>query len=201
MDPTHPSRALNLETLGAPRATRHRQGRGGRLRTSLALAALAFGVALAAPSEAHAQRIGRGRNFGLGVVAGYPNFGLSLNYFFNDGLSLQIDPQLYAWQDVLWVGGRADLLFYPGRPLISNASFDLRWYLGPGLGFGVGLGSGAGVVLVPEVPIGIGFQFAKVPIDLMLEAVPQFWIYAYDRGSASSFNIWVSGALHVRYYF
>ncbi|MFO0624469.1 MAG: hypothetical protein U0325_02545 [Polyangiales bacterium] len=171
------------------------------MKTSLGLAAIALGVALAAPSEAHAQRIGRGRNFGLGVVAGYPNFGLSLNYFFNEGLSLQIDPQIYAWQDTLWVGGRVDLLFYPGRPLMSKDAFDLRWYIGPGLGIGVGLGNGAGLALVPEVPIGIGFQFSKVPIDLMLEAVPQFWIYTYDRGGAAGFNIWVSGALHVRYYF
>jgi hypothetical protein len=35
----------------------------------------------------------------------------------------------------------------------------------------------------------------------MLEAVPQFWIYTYDRRGDSSLNIWVSGALHARYYF
>ena len=165
------------------------------------LGALTLGAALTIPAVSQANEIGRGRNFGLGVVAGYPNFGLSLNYFFNENLSLQIDPQLYAWQDVLWVGGRVDLLFYPGRPLVNDRAFDLRWYVGPGLGVGIALGSGAGLALVPEVPIGIGFQFKRVPIDLMLEAVPQFWIYTYDRGGASSLNIWVSGALHARYYF
>ena len=66
---------------------------------------------------------------------------------------------------------------------------------------GLGLGNNSGLALVPEVPIGIGFQFKRVPIDLMLEAVPQFWIYTYDRRGDSSLNIWVSGALHVRYYF
>lgn len=176
--------------------------RRGKTRASLfAAAAIALGATLTASDANAQQRIGRGRNFGLGVVAGYPNFGLSMNYFFNEGMSLQIDPQIYAWNGVLWVGGRVDLLFYPGRPLVSASAFDLRWYVGPGLGFGVALASNAGgLALVPEVPVGIGFQFTKVPIDLMLEAVPQFWIYTSSRGG-DSFQFGVSGALHARYYF
>lgn len=160
----------------------------------------AFGAALALPATAGAQEISRGRNFGLGVVAGYPGFGLSMNVFFGQNMSLQIDPQIYAWSGDLWVGGRADLLFYPGRPIVDHRSFDLRWYIGPGLGFGVNLDRGY-VSVVPEVPIGIGFQFKRVPIDLMVEAVPQFWIYTYDRGRESAFDIWVAGSLHARYYF
>jgi hypothetical protein len=165
------------------------------------LAALAFGAALALPAAAQANEIGRNRTFGLGVVAGYPGFGISANVFFNEHLSLQIDPQLYVYNDYTWLGGRVDLLFYPGQPLVRSSSFDLKWYIGPGLGFAFGLDSNLGAVFVPEVPIGIGFQFSRVPIDLMIEAVPQFWIYAYDRGSAAGFNIYVSGALHARYYF
>ncbi|MFO0628923.1 MAG: hypothetical protein U0325_25330 [Polyangiales bacterium] len=164
------------------------------------LAALALGATLSVPASAEANEIGRRRTFGLGVVAGYPGFGASLNIFFNEGMSLQIDPQLYAWRDVLWVGGRADLLFDPGRPLVSNSSFDLKWYIGPGLGFAFGLDTGY-AVFVPEVPIGIGFQFSRVPIDLMLEVVPQFWIATYDTRGNSALDVWVSGALHARYYF
>lgn len=163
--------------------------------------ALTLGAALTIPAVSQANEIGRGRNFGLGVVAGYPNFGVSLNYFFNENLSLQIDPQIYAWQDQLWVGGRVDLLFYPGRPLASERAFDLRWYIGPGLGVGIGLGNNSGLALVPEVPIGIGFQFSRVPIDLMLEVVPQFWIATYDTRGSNALDVWVSGALHARYYF
>lgn len=170
------------------------------MKLSTTLTALAFGAALAIPSAANAQEIGRGRNFGLGVVAGYPGFGVSMNIFFGEHMSLQIDPQLYAWYGDLWVGGRVDLLFYPGRPLVDHHAFNLRWYVGPGLGLGVNLDRGY-VSVVPEVPVGIGFQFKRVPIDLMIEAVPQFWIYTYDRGSQSAFEIWVAGALHARWYF
>ena len=66
------------------------------MKSPALLGALTLSAALAIPAVSQANEIGRGRNFGLGVVAGYPNFGLSLNYFFNEGLSLQIDPQIYA---------------------------------------------------------------------------------------------------------
>lgn len=171
------------------------------MKLSHLLGTLSLGAALALPSTGHANEISRGRNFGLGVVAGYPGLGISMNYFFSEGMSLQIDPQLYFWGGATWIGGRVDLLFYPGRPIVQQPAFDLRWSVGPGLGLGVGLGSGLGLVLVPEVPVGIGFQFKRVPIDLMLEVVPQFWIYTYDRYGGTAFDIWVTGALSARYYF
>lgn len=170
------------------------------MRTQLTLSALALGAALALPSVAHANEISRGRNFGLGVVAGYPGFGVSMNIFLGERMSLQIDPQLFSWRDDLWVGGRVDLLFYPGRPIVNHRNFDLRWYVGPGLGVGINL-SRAGLALIPEVPIGIGFQFKKVPIDLMIEAVPQFWLRFGDDGRDDRLRVWVAGALHARYYF
>jgi hypothetical protein len=125
--------------------------------------ALTLGAALTIPAVSQANEIGRGRNFGLGVVAGYPNFGVSLNYFFNENLSLQIDPQIYAWQDQLWVGGRVDLLFYPGRPLASERAFDLALVHRPGPGRGHRLGNNSGLALVPEVPIGIGSSSSACP--------------------------------------
>jgi hypothetical protein len=31
--------------------------------------------------------------------------------------------------------------------------------------------------------------------------VPQFWIATYDTRGNSALDVWVSGALHARYYF
>lgn len=163
--------------------------------------ALAFGAALALPATAEAQNIGRGRNFGLGLVAGYPGFGLSMNIFLNEGMSLQIDPQLFVWKGDVWLGGRVDLLFFPGRPIVSRPVFDLRWYVGPGLGVGFNFDRSYASI-VPEVPIGIGFQFKRVPIDLMFEAVPQLWIATSgNRGGHDGLYFNVTGAVHARYYF
>lgn len=163
------------------------------------LAAMAFAAALALPAAAEAQTIGHGRNVGLGVVAGYPGFGFSLNIFLNDNMSLQIDPQFFSWRKDFWIGARVDLLFYPGRPIVSRPAFDLRWYVGPGLTLAFGPDNGHAYV-VPEVPIGIGFQFKRVPIDLMFEAVPQLW-FATSRFEDRWGYFWVTGAVHARYYF
>ena len=58
------------------------------------LAALALGAALSVPANAEANQIGRSRTFGLGVVAGYPGFGASLNILCNQGRSLpRLTPQ------------------------------------------------------------------------------------------------------------
>lgn len=170
------------------------------MRRSLSLFALGLGASLAISSPAQAQEIGRGRNFGLGVVAGYPGFGFSMNIFLNQRMSLQIDPLLFSSRGDLWAGARADLLFYPGRPIVNHRVYDLRWYLGPGLALAMNL-SEAGLALVPEVPVGIGLQFKRVPIDLMLEAVPQFWLRVGDNGRHDRLHVWVAVAIHARYYF
>lgn len=160
--------------------------------------ALAFGAALALPATAEAQNIGRGRNVGLGLVAGYPGFGFSLNLFLNENMSLQIDPQFFAWRKNFWLGARVDLLFFPGRPIVTRPAFDLRWYVGPGLTLAVAPDNGY-LYLVPEVPIGIGFHFKRVPIDLMFEVVPQLWFPTFRGDDHGLF--WVTGAVHARYYF
>lgn len=170
------------------------------MKLSSTLPVLALGATLALPAVANANDIRRGRNFGLGVVAGYPGFGASMNYFFSEHLSLQVDPQVYLWRGSLWAGGRVDLLFYPGEALVRHNAFDLLWYFGGGLGVGVGFSEGY-VSVFPELAVGIGFHFKRVPIDLMLEAVPQLWIGASRAGNDDLLHVWVTGALHCRYYF
>lgn len=171
------------------------------MKLKRSLIALAAGAALSLPAVASAQNIGHGRNFGIGLVAGYPGFGFSMNIFLNNNMSLQIDPQLFAWKGDFWLGGRVDLLFYPGRPIVSKPAFDLRWYVGPGLGIGFNFDRSY-LSLVPEVPVGIGFHFRRVPIDLMFEAVPQLWIAtSSNRGGHDGLFFNVTGAVHARYYF
>lgn len=155
------------------------------------LIAAVMGAALVASSgSAQAQEIGTQRRFGLGVVVGYPELGFDMNIYLTRSISLQIDPSLRVFHDNVYFGGRVDVLFW--MPTITRLSFaDLKWYFGPGGRVFVGHDFGAGF----EFPVGIGFQFHRVPIELMLEAVPTFDFIAGD------FYPWVAGAFHARWYF
>lgn len=159
---------------------------------AITLGALALGAALSlTTSTVQAQEIGTRRRFGLGVVVGYPELGLDMNLYLTRSISLQIDPTIRNFKGDLYFGGRVDLLFW--MPTIARLRFaDLRWYFGPGARIFAGKhGFGPGF----EFPVGIGFQFHRVPIELMLEAVPQFDFYDYG------FEAWVAGAFHARWYF
>ena len=155
--------------------------------------ALALGAALSLTSTAQAQEIGTRRRFGLGVVVGYPELGLDMNIYLTRSISLQIDPAVRTFKGDVYFGGRVDLLFW--MPTIARLRFaDLRWYFGPGARVFVGSrGFGPGF----EFPVGIGFQFRRFPLELMLEAVPQFDFYDHHDG----IHAWVAGAFHARWYF
>lgn len=170
---------------------------------------LAFVAAsLAAPSLAHAQvsQIGRGRNFGLGLVFGWPNVGVGLNAYISQLNSLQVDLTWSYRSGYGYFGARADFLFW--MPRIASTSYaDLRWYVGPGLNLGIvnglynrpdGKHYDGGFFLEAEVPIGIGLQF-KFPLDVMLEAVPRLYIFDTNYGAFLGINI--AAAVNVRYYF
>jgi hypothetical protein len=160
------------------------------------VAALFFAGALVARPAA-ASDVGWSKNFGVGLVVGYPDVGLSFNYFMSRSLSLQIDPALHfdngKDNDHLAIGGRGDLLFWMPE-LGAWSAADLCWYWGPGVNFGLGLGDHGGFGLGAELPVGIGLRFNNVPIDLNLEGVPILHIIDHV-----AFGIGV--ALNARYYF
>lgn len=168
------------------------------------VAALAF----FAPATVGAQvsPISRTRKFGLGAALGYPGIGVSINPFFSQRTSLQVDVGAGVRTTDQFFAGRVDFLYW--FPHIASASWgDLRWYVGAGAYVDVPWGryysrrygfvrSGAFAV-GGEVVVGIGFQL-KFPIDIMVEAVPRLQLFDED-------GVWAdpsfAAALHVRYYF
>lgn len=169
-----------------------------RLFNGLVAGVVLAGALVAVPSSVRASEIGNSENFGIGLVLGYPHLGLSINYFMTSSVSLQIDPALHVYHhyhnnDNLGIGCRVDLLFW--MPTLASWTFaDLRFYLGPGVNLGMGFGDHNNLGLGVEFPVGIGFQFNKVPIDLNIEAVPV--IYLID-----DVYFGIGGALNARYYF
>lgn len=169
----------------------------------LLAASSAFALSLAAPATAHAQ-VGGARRFGLGLALGYPDVGLSAQYFLSQQASLQF--VLSFWyrygrfgydyvDNSSGVFLRADYLFHPAT-LVRGSAADLEFYVGPGLY--AGFGNYDSFAFGVEVPLGLGVQFKRVPIDLAFEAVPRLSI-ANRNGVGLGFG--VGGTFHVRYYF
>jgi hypothetical protein len=173
--------------------------------TGLALsAAAAIALSVATPSVAHAQ-VGGQRRFGLGLALGYPDVGLSAQYFMSQRTSLQFvlsfwyrDGRFghdYVNNSGVGIFLRADYLFHPVT-LIRGSGADLEFYVGPGLY--AGFGSGDSLAFGAELPLGLAVQFKSIPLDLALEAVPRLGIIN-SNGVNLSFG--VGGTFHVRYYF
>ncbi|MBL8600571.1 MAG: hypothetical protein JNK72_01475 [Myxococcales bacterium] len=162
------------------------------------VAASAFALTLAgAPSEAHAQ-VGGGRNFGLGLALGFPNVGISANIIQGSN-SIQLVGAL-RYRNYSESGGlflRGDYLFYPAV-LTRASALDLKFYVGPGVNLGLGLGRADGFYLGAELPVGLAFQFRRVPIDIGLEAVPVLTLLSSNE---FGLGFGIGGAAHIRYYF
>lgn len=169
------------------------------MRTARVLSGAAvIAATLIAPSLASAQ-VGHGRNFGLGLAVGYPNVGLSGNAFLGRGSSIQFTAA-FRFHNSRYGRGlflRGDYLFYPAT-LARASAFELKFYFGPGVNIGLGVGDGRGFFLGAELPVGLTFQFSRVPLDVAIEAVPVLEILNGDYGQL---GFGIGGAAHVRYYF
>jgi len=182
-------------------------------RTSL-LTALALAVTLAVvPHDAEArprpQALGRSfeanKTFGLGLEFGAP-FGLTGKYFLSQDRALQFGVgTLYHWRDRDGLNVYLDYLFHPVS-LVSTPSFELPLYFGFGGRvwdvddysrgneryrdtFGLGL----------RVPVGIAFDFTKVPLDIFIQLafVLDFYTGDYYRTVYGDVN----GSAGIRYWF
>ena len=169
----------------------------------LVSAAAALSLTIAAPSVAHAQ-VGGSRPFGLGLALGYPDVGISAQYFMNERTSLQFVLSFWYRNGRLGrdsVGNssglflRADYLFHPAT-LIRGSVADLRFYIGPG--FYAGFGNNDSMDLGLELPIGLAVPFKTIPIDLAFEFVPRLAI-VNNNGVGLDFGY--GGTFHIRYYF
>ena len=172
----------------------------------LVSASAALALSLLAPREAHAQ-VGYTNRFGLGLALGYPDVGLSAQYFMTRGQSLQF-VAAFLYHNVYFndryngyvavnsgIFLRADYLFHPNI-LVRGSVAALEWYIGPGLNLGVGNSPYYAFGL--ELPIGLALQFQRFPMDLALEFVPRINLvdnsgFRPDFGSAGTF--------HIRFYF
>src|SRR5690606_19608387 len=105
-----------------------------KLKASLFIAPLftaTAALAVASYSElAPAEPAHQAGNFGVGIVGGIPDVGLSLNYFTTEHTSLQINPVLILGDDG-GIGGRIDYLFWPSS-IARGDALDLVWFFGPG---------------------------------------------------------------------
>ena len=170
-----------------------------------ALCALAAVVTLAATTVDVAEarpRPGRGRTFvanktfGLGLMVGAPT-ALSGKWFYGRSTAFDFGLGVYRkWRDRDGFHLHVDHLWHPVS-LTGNASFELPLYLGIGariLDFDDGGGNALGV----RVPVGLAFDFNRVPLDIFLEGAFVFDTFL-DRDGVDhvDFNV----ALGVRYWF
>jgi len=159
-------------------------------------------VLLSATAPAAAQDDISAGSFGVGLQLGYPGNGLSFNYFTTEAHSVQAGLSVWSHSDSASIATRADYLFWQA-PIASPEFADVLWYFGPGASLFLSsldrkgkdkdeLGVGF------EFPVGIGFRFVKVPIDLNLEAVP---IFGFLGNDAFNIGLAIAGVLDARYYF
>ena len=170
-------------------------------RIALSLLTLAL---LLAPIQSFAgENIQSEGKFGIGLGLGYPTNGVSANYFLKQNMSIQSNLGIWGMGSGWFgVGIRGDFLFWPGQ-IASLSWADVTWYVGPGLNLfyfsWTGGGSNSAYVGVGiEAPVGIGFQFKKIPLDLFAEFVPVLHIVG-SVGVGAGFG--VAGTLNSRYYF
>lgn len=162
----------------------------------LALTALTVaGTAQAAPP------IRNGGNVGIGLGVGTSVAGLDIKYWFNEYTSFQTTLGVYGPltfdPDALLLGGDADfLLELP--PFAKSESFDLGMNLGLGGTFATGF-EALDIVGVHPV-VGLAFHIDAVPIDVVVDYRPQFFIVDELTGDDLRFDPAHLG-LHVRYWF
>lgn len=175
------------------------------MRRSLIIAVVVL-VAFAGKAYAGSNIQSSGK-FGAGIQLGYPDEGLSFNYFLSDKMSLQVNPLVKIKENRFGLGSRVDALYW--MPKIAGWGFgDLVWYAGFGGNFfwvTVDTKDSSGnddsksfFAVGAEGVIGIGLQFKAVPIDLNLEAVPILSILG-NGGVDIDFD-W-AGVLNARWYF
>jgi hypothetical protein len=172
--------------------------------TSLLVAAsTALALSLTVPTTAHAQ-VGGARRFGLGLALGYPDVGLSANYFTSATTSLQFVASFwYRYgrfghdyvDNSSGIFLRADYLFHP-TVLVRGSTADLGFYVGPGVY--AGFGNYDSFAFGLELPIGLVVQFKGVPLDLAFEAVPRLGIL---DGNGVGLGFGIGGTFHIRFYF
>jgi hypothetical protein len=169
--------------------------------TGLFVACIAA-VVMMLPANANAQEIGNGKNLGIGVAGGYPAGSITGKYYLDQKSAIQ------GFLGFTYFGGyglSADYL-YEFATLTNPPEGRLFVGAGGGAGF-FGGGFGYSIFTINGV-FELGWHFADVPLELVLDVRPVFGFGvgpSYSYGSRSfnpylgGFGIGGSGA--IRFYF
>ena len=167
--------------------------------------------------DRHRQRGARGptkgfqanKTFGLGLELGEPA-GLNGKYFVSKSGALDFGIGWiyghYYYGDGLHI--YADYLWHP-TSLVSASAFELPFYVGAGLRYWAfdycdrGVCTYRGSAIGIRIPIGISFDFNRVPLDIFIQIVPVIDFVNgdyYDRyNDRSHFGVDLSAG--IRYWF
>lgn len=153
------------------------------------------------------------KTFGLGIMLGAPT-GLSGKYFLGPDTALDFGVgTIYEYRNRRGFHAHVDFLWHPVS-LVSAPAFELPLY------FGVGGRLLRGdycynydngrcdyyyddyAALGVRGPLGIAFDFNRVPLDVFLELAFVFdFVVDRDRDRADAIYVDINGAFGIRYYF
>lgn len=182
------------------------------MRPRMALLALVVLALATSSSDARNRRSFGGEkytangNFGLGLELGSPS-GLNGKYFLSDDRALNFgigwiyDRYYYDNRDGVHL--YLDYMFHPFL-LTKNATFQLPFFIGIGgrlwdFDDRVGRVDDNGYALGVRCPIGLAFDFNKIPMDIFVQltfVADIFFDYNGDR-----FGPHIEGSFGVRYWF
>jgi hypothetical protein len=175
------------------------------MRTLLALVFTALTV-----TSASAEPMRTPGRFGIGIGSGTIANGLSAKYFMTGNHALQFNLGTFGgrgikhrWSRFGGFGFSADYLFE--MPAIARAgnTFELAWNLGAG--FGIGFDDNdheyknkryhSYTAFAAAFVLGLEFNFIAVPLDIVLEYRPTFFLAPYVAVNPVDFTA------HIRFYF
>jgi hypothetical protein len=177
---------------------------------------LVFATLLGAAGVAQAQEGSPPNPFGLGLIVGEPNVGLSAKYYIGNkmGIAAALGDTQRGWADD-GIHLHVDVLWHP-KVLTRQPAFDLPFYVGVGGRFlqhdgdfcdrnGNCFDYDDDQHLGVRVPFGILMDFNNVPLDVFFELSMTLDLIVIDNDDFDNddddVDLYLSGALGARYYF
>ena len=166
-----------LKSVFAPRKSRTLGAKSVLCAVALVLTATVATPAMAV--EGGGAATPPGKRLGLGLHLGWPT-GLAGKYKLTGNQAVQFGVGVGGHS---WIGANIDYIFTPVALPIGDVG-SLGFYLGGGVftGFGASLAKvdilpgqnyiGFPIVLGAEVPLGIVWNFAQLPVDIFFEIAP-----------------------------
>jgi len=185
------------------------------MRPSAPFLALLLVATVAGQADARRQRTIGGEKyvangkFGLGLELGSP-FGLNGKFFLSDdralnfGVGVIYDRYYYDDRDGFHV--YLDYMFHPFS-ITNNPTFQLPFYVGVGgrlWNVNDGRFNDDATALGVRVPLGLAFDFNKVPLDIFVQltfVADLFFGYSDNNRTYDRAGIHIEGSVGIRYWF